>query len=147
MKLRTKYHGEIAISENEIITFENGIPGFLEDKRFVFLPFGDDSILFIMQSVSTSELAFVIANPFKFFKEYDFTLEEQVVEQLQLDSEKDVTVYVILTVQEPFDNSTANLQGPVVVNNKKQLGKQVILTSNSYQTKHPILKKDTVTAK
>ncbi|MFS0864953.1 flagellar assembly protein FliW [Fredinandcohnia sp. 179-A 10B2 NHS] len=147
MKLHTKYHGEISIEETEIITFENGIPGFLEEKKFVFLPFGDDSVFFIMQSVGTSELAFVVASPFAFFNEYDFTLEEQVVEQLQLDSEKDVTVYVILTVQEPFDRSTANLQGPVVVNNKMKLGKQVILTNTSYQTKHLIFKKDKATVK
>ncbi|MEH7235787.1 flagellar assembly protein FliW [Bacillus sp. JJ1562] len=141
MKINTKYHGEISIKENEIISFANGIPGFLDEKKFIILPFGEGTGIFIMQSVGNQQLAFVVTNPFFFFKEYDFSIDDQVVEQLQLESEKDVSVYVILTVQDPFEKTTANLQGPVILNHKKQIGKQVILTNTSYQTKHKIFEK------
>lgn len=141
MKIDTKYHGELQIDENEIITFANGIPGFLEEKEFVILPFGEETGISIMQAVENSQLAFVVTDPFFFFKDYDFTIDDQVVEQLQLESEKDVTVYVILTVQDPFEKTTANLQAPVVINHKKQLGKQVILTNTNYQTKHSLFEK------
>lgn len=141
MKLDTKYHGEVHIEESEIITFANGIPGFVEEKTFVILPFGDDTGISILQSVENSQLAFVVTNPFFFFTEYDFALDDQVVEHLQLESENDVTTFVILTVGDPFEKTTANLQAPVVINNKKQLGKQVILTNTSYQTKHKIFDK------
>ncbi len=139
--METKYHSEIHIEENEIITFSKGIPGFLDENKFVILPFGEDTGVSVMQSVSNPQLAFVVTNPFFFYKEYDFKIDDQVVEQLQLDSDKDVTVYVILTLQDPFEKTTANLQAPVVINNKKQLGKQVILTNTSYQTKHAIFEK------
>lgn len=141
MKIDTKYHGELHIEENQIITFANGIPGFLEEKEFVILPFGEETGISIMQAVENSQLAFVVTDPFFFFKDYDFTIDDQVVEQLQLESEKDVTVYVILTVQDPFEKTTANLQAPVVINHKKQLGKQVILTNTNYQTKHSLFEK------
>lgn len=141
MKIDTKYHGELQIDENEIITFANGIPGFLEEKEFVILPFGEETGISIMQAVENSQLAFVVTDPFFFFKDYDFTIDDQVVEQLQLESEKDVTVYVILTVQDPFEKTTANLQAPVVINHTKQLGKQVILTNTNYQTKHRLFEK------
>ena len=147
MKIDTKYHGETHIVEKEIITFANGIPGFLEENKFVFLPFDEDTGISIMQSVSNAKLAFVVTNPFLFLKEYDFTIDDQVVEQLQLESEKDVTVYVILTVQDPFEKTTANLQAPVIINSKKQLGKQVILANTSYQTKHAIFEKGKVANK
>ncbi|MBM6619042.1 flagellar assembly protein FliW [Bacillus suaedaesalsae] len=138
MKLATKYHGEIEIEEKEIIRFEKGIPGFDEEQSFVILPFSDDSIFMILQSVTTPALAFVIADPFQFYKEYDFTLEDQTVEALELTSEKDVSIYVILTVQDPFQKTTANLQAPIVINNVKKLGKQVILTGTDYGTRHSI---------
>ncbi|WP_099354876.1 flagellar assembly protein FliW [Fredinandcohnia onubensis] len=147
MKIETKYHGEIHIEEKDIITFANGIPGFLVEKKFIFLPFGEDTGISIMQSVNNAKLAFVVTNPFLFLKEYDFTIDDQVVEQLQLESEKDVTVYVILTVQDPFEKTTANMQAPVIINSKKQLAKQVILTNTSYQTKHSIFEKRKVSAK
>lgn len=145
--MKTKYHGETHIEENEIITFANGLPGFLEEKKFVILPFGEDTGISVMQSVGNPQLAFVITNPFFFYKNYDFTIDDQVVEQLQLETEKDVTVYVILTVQDPFEKTSANLQAPLILNAKKQLGKQVILTNTNYQTRHSIFEKGKVATK
>ncbi|MCA1031442.1 flagellar assembly protein FliW [Bacillus timonensis] len=138
MKIQTKYHGEVHVEEKDIITFEYAIPGFGEEKSFAILPFSDDSIFSILQSTKSAGVAFVLADPFVFFQDYDFTLEDQVVEQLKLTYEKDVAVRVILTIQEPFEKTTANLQAPVVINTAKQLGRQVILTNTNYQTKHGI---------
>jgi flagellar assembly factor FliW len=135
MKLRTKYHGEIEISVKDIFHFEYGIPGFLDEKQFVLLPL-EDTPFVILQSVKTPELGFAMIDPFIYFKDYDFGLDEQSVTQLQLSSEKEVAVYVILTVADPFDDTTANLQAPIVLNYEKKLGKQVILTNTPYKTKH-----------
>ena len=141
MIISTKYHGEAEINSDEIITFNKGIPGFPEEKEFVILPLSDDDVFYVMQSLSTQELAFVLSSPFNFFKEYDFKLEESVVDELGLDSENDVILYSILTLQEPFEKTTANLQAPVIVNSKKRKAKQVILHSEQYSTKHLIFAK------
>jgi flagellar assembly factor FliW len=47
-------------------------------------------------------------------------------------------VQVILTIQEPLDKSTANLQAPVVINVKENLAKQVVLTDKRYKTRHEL---------
>ncbi|MFE7060633.1 flagellar assembly protein FliW [Sutcliffiella sp. NPDC057660] len=138
MKIETKYHGVIEVSEQDVVTFPNGIPGFNEEKQFTVIPFSEDGVFQILQSVSTPELGFVIANPFAFFPDYDFKLEEQTVEALELNAPEDVDVFTVLTVQEPFTRTTANLQAPVVINRKKKIGKQVILTGSSYLTKHKV---------
>jgi flagellar assembly factor FliW len=135
MKLRTKYHGEIEINEKDIFHFEYGIPGFLDEKQFVLLPL-EDTPFVILQSVKTPALGFAMIDPFGYFPDYDIELDEQTVTQLELSSEKEVAVYVILTVSDPFDNTTANLQAPIVLNYEKKLGKQVILTNTPYKTKH-----------
>ncbi|GAM11994.1 flagellar assembly protein FliW [Mesobacillus selenatarsenatis] len=141
MKIATKYHGEVDINPNEILTFEKGIPGFLDEKEFILLPLSDDNTFNVLQSLSASELAFIISNPFNFFREYDFKLEDSVVNELDLDSEKDVLVYSILTVQDPFEKTTANLQAPVIINSKNRKAKQVILHNEEFSTKHPIFEK------
>jgi flagellar assembly factor FliW len=141
MKIETKYHGDVHIDENEILTFSNGIPGFLEEKKFVILPFGENTGISVMQSFGNAQVAFVVTNPFFFLKDYDFTIDDQAVEQLKLENEKDVSVFAILTVQDPFEKTTANLQAPVIINNKRKLGKQVILMNTNYQTKHSIFDK------
>lgn len=141
MNIDTKYHGSFEIKSNEILTFEKGIPGFLEEKKFILLPLSDDGTYSVLQSVTTSEIAFVLTSPFIFFKAYDFKLEEQVIEELRLESEKDVVVYTILTVQDPFIQTTANLQAPVIINAKNKKAKQVILHNELFNTKHPIFEK------
>ena len=145
MKIATKYHNELTVETKDIIRFENGIPGFNEETQFVILPFSDDNFFSILQSITTPQLAFVIINPFHFFKEYDFELPSSVVEKLAIESEKDVIVYTILTVNDTFEDSTANLQAPVVINGKKQTGKQVVLTEPTYHTKHQLFPKKTST--
>ena len=137
MKVETKYHGQCEIDKEDIFRFDQGIPGFLEEKEFVLLPLEETPIV-ILQSVKTPELGFAMVNPFLYFPDYDFELDELSVEQLQLSSEKEVAVYVILTVADSFEHTTANLQAPVVLNSEKKLGKQVILTSTPYRTKHKL---------
>lgn len=136
MLIETKYHGQIDVDEKEVITFEHGIPGFLDEKKFILLPFSDDSQFMIMQSVETPQLGFVLTNPFHFFQEYDIEIPDYVVEELKIASERDVAIYSILTVQEPFEKTTANLQAPIVINDMKKLGKQCILSNPSYTTRH-----------
>ncbi|WP_223701306.1 flagellar assembly protein FliW [Sutcliffiella deserti] len=136
MKIETKYHGLIEVQEEEVVRFPNGLPGFVEEKEFAIIPFTEEGMFFILQSVQTPELGFVMTNPFTFYPDYDFNLENQAVDVLELDSPEDVLVYTVLTMADPFQLTTANLQAPVVMNAKKKLGKQVILTGTSYQTKH-----------
>lgn len=142
MKVETKYHGEIEVNEQDVLSFPNGIPGFLEEKEFVLFPFADDTPFYMLQSTKNQSLGFVVTNPLLFFKDYDFTIPDQVVEQLKIESEKDIAVYSILTVQDPFEKSTTNLQGPVLINPKKQLGRQIILQDPNYQTKHALFKEN-----
>lgn len=138
MILHTKFEEIIEISEKDILYFEQGLPGFEDEKQFVLLPI-EGTPFSTLQSVSTKELAFFTTNPFLFFKNYDFELVESVQKQLKIKEESDVLVQVILTIQEPLEKSTSNLQAPVVINVKENLAKQVVLTDNKYRTKHELL--------
>lgn len=141
MKIKTKYLGEADIIEADIIHFPQGIPSFLDDQQFYIMRFADDSPFFIMQSVKTPELAFVVVNPFDFFQDYSINLSDPIIETLEIEKQEDVVVFAILTIAEPFQNTTANLQGPIVINEAKKLGKQVILSDSPYQTKHLLLQR------
>lgn len=140
MEIKTKYHGEVHINGNEVINFVKGIPGFPNEENFTILSLEEDGVFSILQSVVTPELAFVIVNPFHYFTDYDFQLEDQVVEALNIKSPEEVQVFTILTVQEPFEKTTANLQAPLIINNKNHMGKQVVLNNEKYTTRHKILR-------
>ena len=136
MKVLTKYHGELNVEDSEITHFPQGIPSFLDEKKFYILPFLEESPFMIMQSIQTPGLAFVIVSPFDFFKDYSVKLADSIIETLEIKKQEDVAVFVILTIQEPFSNTTANLQGPIIINNARKLGKQVILSESTYRTKN-----------
>ncbi|KAB7665157.1 flagellar assembly protein FliW [Bacillus sp. B1-b2] len=141
MKIITKYHGEREFEEKEIIIFPQAIPGFPDEKKFIVLSLDEEGEFLVLQSVSNTQLAFIMTNPFNFIKEYDFTLENHVVELLEIESDKNVLIFTILTVKDPFDKTTANLQAPIVINSKKNIAKQVILNHQDYHTKHLLFQK------
>ncbi|MEI4528222.1 flagellar assembly protein FliW [Priestia megaterium] len=136
MKISTSYHGDIEIDNQQTLTFNQGIPGFLEETEFVILPLPEAEAFQVLQSIQTKEAAFIITDPFQFFLDYDFQLEPQEIEKLQLQQVEDAAVYVLLTMSNSVEKITANLQAPVIINTKKQLAKQVILMNTAYKTKH-----------
>lgn len=139
MKLNTKNFGELDIDEKKIISFPEGLPGFEEEKEFVIINNEDEENPFCwLQSVKNPDLAFVIVNPFFVFSDYSVDLSETVQEKLKIKDEKDVAVYSIVVVPEDLKKMTANLLGPIVINVRERLGKQVILDDPRYTTKHYI---------
>lgn len=79
MIIHTKYHGQMNIKEEQIILFESGIPGFLEEKQFVILPLSEDSPFVALQSVTSENLAFIVVSPFIFLRIMNLTLMNQLL--------------------------------------------------------------------
>jgi len=143
MKLHASNFGEIEIDEEDILTFPEGILGFEECKKFIVINNPDEENPFDwLQSVDNEDLAFVIMNPFFVFPDYDITIPESAIEKLKIKDETDVFVYTIVVVPENLEDMTTNLSGPIIINGREKLGKQVILEDNRYTTKHYIFKKE-----
>lgn len=140
MKLITNHFGEIEIDDKKIINFIDGIPGFDDQKRFIIIDNPDETVPFKwLQSIDEPELAFIIINPFIFKDDYEFDLPKHIIEKLKIKEENDVLVYSIVVIPEDITKMTANLAGPVIINARERLGKQIVLDDNRYTTKHYIL--------
>ncbi|KAB2336788.1 flagellar assembly protein FliW [Cytobacillus depressus] len=142
MKINTRYHEEIEVNEEDKIYFDRGIPGFPQENEFVILPLGTNSPFSVLQSVNNEELGFVVAEPFSFYKEYVFDIEESVISQLSIQDKTDIQIYSIITLEDSLSTSTINLQAPVIINRKKNKGKQAILNTEIYHTKHRLTNKN-----
>lgn len=140
MRLITKHFGEIDIDDKKIINFIDGIPGFDDQKRFIIVDNPDETVPFKwLQSIEEPELAFVIIDPFVFKDDYEFHLPKHIIEKLKIKEENDVLVYSIVVIPEDITKMTANLAGPIIINVREMLGKQIVLDDNRYTTKHYIL--------
>lgn len=143
MKINTKNFGEIEIDEKDIINFPTGILAFEDQNEFTIIENKDKENPFhYLQSLRRSDLAFVIIDPFLFKKDYDINIPDSVVENLKINIPEDVKLYTIVTVPKDLKKMTANLSGPIVINTKNNMGKQIVLDDNRYSTKHNIFTKE-----
>ncbi len=139
VKFETLRFGEIEVAEDQIITFEHGVPAFEELRQFVIIREGEDIPFSHLQSLENGELAFILVNPFLFYPSYEFKLPESVVDEMEIHSDQDVAIWGIVTVTEQLINATINLLAPVVINVVTRQGRQIILNDTSYTTKHRLL--------
>ncbi len=137
MNIETKYFGSMEVEEEKVIRFEKGLPGFQDEKAFVLIDFPDNPVFQILQSTTTPPVAFVVTSPYHFKKEYAFDLAEQVKEELGITKSEQVNVLSILTLREPFVESTINLQAPLIINANSLVGQQIIL-SDEYSSQTPM---------
>ncbi|MCP8617600.1 flagellar assembly protein FliW [Salirhabdus salicampi] len=138
MKIQTVYFDEVEVNEDKIITFPFGLPGFQNERQFIVMDIPENPMFSVLQSVTNPDLAFIISSPYVIEHNYEFDLDETTVQQLAITSVEDVSVFSIVTMKETFEQSTINLQAPVIVNVKNNMGKQVVLNESRYHTKHPI---------
>ncbi|MFY9174745.1 MAG: flagellar assembly protein FliW [Peptococcia bacterium] len=138
MLYNTLRFGEVEVKEEQIITFPWGLPGFIEQKKYLPIQYQEDGSLAFLQSLDMPELAFIIADPFKYVVNYEVNIPEDELNNLQITKDEEVLVYTILTVQPGGSEITANLMAPVVINTKKRIGKQIILLNSSYDSRYPL---------
>ncbi len=132
--------GHIEIEEDQIFIFKQGIPGFTKYTRFAVIEVEDTPFSYL-QSTEEGKLAFLLVDPFSFHPKYEFDLPLSAAEELQVDSLEQVMVRSIVTVKENLETATMNLVAPIVINTDMKTGKQVILPSTNYTTKHPLVNK------
>lgn len=134
MIIETLTWGSLEVEESQLYHFAKGIPGFDDETQFALID--NEGPFVYLQSVKEKSLAFLMADPFAFYPDYEFELPEGDIADLELESQ--VKVYCIITLKEQMEQPTINLLAPVVLNSDKRLGKQVVLHQSSYQTKQPL---------
>jgi len=140
IKIKTRPFGEIEVTEQQIIDFPDGILGFDDVRKFVLLDAHDEnSPLKWLQAYDEPELAFVIIRPVDFMREYELVVSMNDIEAVGADTAENLVVFAIVTIPTNPSDMTANLQGPIIVNPEKRLGRQAISLSDRYSVRHKIL--------
>jgi flagellar assembly factor FliW len=140
VKIKTRPFGEIEINEMQIIDFPDGILGFDYVKKFVLLDTQDEkSPLKWLQAYDEPNLAFLIIRPIDFLREYELMVSMSDIEAVGAENADTLLVFAIVTIPKNPSDMTANLQGPILINPDKRLGRQAISLSERYSVRHKIL--------
>ncbi len=139
-ELKTKFFGVRIISEDQIIYFPDGLYGFIDKRYFVLIKEKEDSPFWWLQSYQEEDLAFVLIEPQHIVRNYEPKITPMDLESLQVDKLNECKIYCILTIPENKpEDMTINLQGPVIINTKKNIGRQVISLDDKHGVRIKIL--------
>lgn len=140
IKVKTTRFGEIEVEEKDVLTMPSGIIGFPDLNRYILIDHDKkDSPFKWLQSLDDGAIAFVVINPLLFKPDYTVEVSEAEVSDLAMEQEEDAVISVIVTMPSNPANMTANLKAPLVFNLKNRMGKQIILNTSQYTTRHNIM--------
>ena len=136
-KINTLRFGELEIEEQDVVRFADGIPAFEDEHEFVVLPYEEGTPYMFLQSMATPELAFLMTDPFVFFPDYSFELDDENMDKLEIKTMDDVLVCTLISVpRSGVADMTTNLLAPVVINRHTMQARQIVLEKTQYTTKH-----------
>jgi flagellar assembly factor FliW len=143
MRLDTKYFGEMEYDKEEIITFQEGLFGFENEKEYLLIRFDNEAdTLLSLQSVNTPQLAFIVVNPFRLMNDYDPYVSDKDLEMLGVNNQELVAIYAIAVVGDDITETTINLKAPLVMNPENHQARQVILDSPEFSFRHKFVAKE-----
>ena|SRR5688572_20705782 len=116
------------------------LPGFPEAREFTLEPVEEQAgVLSLLRCTDMPGLEFVVAFPDAFFPDYAPELDDTTAERLGLSTAEDALVFVILTIAERVEQTTANLMAPVVVNRHTGDAVQALLVTSGYDIRTPLV--------
>lgn len=142
MKVQTKWFGEIETDESKIITFEKGIIGFEDNKKYTIVfdaQKGAEATILWLQSIDNVGLALPIMRPEVVMENYAPVVEDELIKTLGEDvKDEELALYVALTVPEDLSKMTCNMKAPIVVDFETMRGIQLIAENDDYMVRFPV---------
>jgi flagellar assembly factor FliW len=130
--------GQLNIDDDKVLTFPAGLLGFPESRRYVLLDHDTEAPFKWLQSLDEPAVAFVIIDPDLLLADYRIEVSGEAMAEVHGSEADELSTAVILTI--PSDDPgrmTANLRGPLLMNQHTKLCKQLVL-SDEYPTRHPL---------
>jgi len=140
LKFETKNNGIIDFSEEDVIVFKHGLPGFENLNKFVLMELDEYFPFKVLHSVEDENVGMVTISPFHVMSNYQVELSSSVIKELDIDNEEEVLVLSTVTLSSQISKITTNLKAPIIINLKNNLGYQIILEEDKYSIKHPFNK-------
>jgi flagellar assembly factor FliW len=140
MQTHTVQFEASAGSTGIMLHFPAGLLGFPDVSDYVLLDLEPDMPFKCLQAAHGADLSFIVVDPCMLMPDYQVAVDEQDLHDLDVHDQTALRFLAILTI--PVDapgQTTANLQGPILVNTENHHAKQLVLVQSPYHTRHPLL--------
>ncbi|HTY37979.1 MAG TPA: flagellar assembly protein FliW [Bacteroidota bacterium] len=133
MKFTNRQFGELEFDEKYVVVFQDGILGFEEYKKFLIVNDEDSEPFRWLVSLEDPDLSFAMVDPGLIIDSYRSGVLKDA----------DTTVFLLVALKQPLEESTANLRSPIVIENGTQKGRQIILDDDTLSVRHPLFSRQT----
>lgn len=139
MEVVSQQLGLLTYEERDLLMFPEGILGFPHCRGFLLIDQDDVAPLRWLQPVDEPAVTFTVLDPFLFLSDYRVVLRSEDRKALALEPGEEPAVLVLVTIPEDPSRMTANLLGPLVLNSRTALGRQLVLHDSGYAIRHPLI--------
>jgi flagellar assembly factor FliW len=94
----------------------------------------------VIQCVDHPKVGFLVLDPLIVVKNYNRSIPQEAWRSLGVSDSDDRLSLVISIIGTTPEESTANLQAPLLINYKTMSGKQLILTNSRYSVTQPLVR-------
>lgn len=125
--------------QETVIHFEEGLIGFSDHKRFRLLENDYLAPFRLLQAEDAPEVGFLVLEPTIRVPEYCSLVPRREWGALGVENPADGLAFVTVILGSSAATSTANFQAPILINCRKMIGRQVILTDSDFSVRHPLV--------
>lgn len=118
MKIKFENIGEKEFDDDLVLTFENGLIGFENLKKFVLIKSEDDDLFYWLYSVERPELCFPLIGIRVIVEDYPF--------------EENYEAFSVVVFDKDPLKITTNLKAPIYINQDTKVGFQKIIDDDRY---------------
>lgn len=141
MKVNTRIFGEVDVAEEKLLTFDNGIIGLENMKRFVLLydsEKGEGDTITWLQSIDDADFAMPVINPYMVKQDYNPMVEDEMLVSLGELNPEDLMVFTTIKVPADITRMTVNFKAPIIIHAKTRKGCQIIAENDDYLVRQPV---------
>ena len=140
MLIKTKFFGEVDLPEEKIITFDRGLIGLTDYKKFTILYDceKEESNVSWQQCVEEPTLALPVIKPWIVKEDYNPVVEDELLNHLGELTEDNLVLLLTMTVPTDIKQMSVNLKAPIVINADTRKGAQIICENQDYEVKYKV---------
>jgi flagellar assembly factor FliW len=119
--------GFLEFTEEHVIRFPEGLIGFPGHQEYLVVNEEETEPFRWLVSITDADVALPVLDPLVLLPRYPIDMNEET------------TVFLVAVIHDDPSRSRANARSPIVIDNRKREGKQVILDDESYPLSMPLL--------
>ena len=127
MNIETLRFGRVNIDPESILSFDEGILGFEQLKRYAIILCDATEPIQWLQAVDDPSVSLPIINPFLIKQDYELDVDDAELHSIGMPTVDEILVVNVMVLPERIQDSTINLSAPILINMTTRQGRQIVM--------------------